>query len=449
QYLTLQECKLREQVAGGPDVRDLGPSSAAATAVSDGSRTPEHNGKVGSEVSSQVVEELIATVGRLVAEGATLNRVTTRLSNSAPAEEILRIVQEANGDWESARHGIESLLGGWSDAVSSLGRSENEIGTGLSRLHELARSLRLAPAAEILNPVRRFAQELAHRQGKLIELDLQGTDLELDRGVLHLLSEPLRRLVWFGVMHGIEDVERRQVARKSATGHLTVRLKKHDDHVQVVVEDDGQGIDREWIKQRVQQLGWPETEGTHELAVMLKPGFGKVSSNGGEGIDLAALDEDLRNHQGRMTVSSECGKGTHFDIRLPLDMTVVDGMIVRVGDIRYVVPVSTVRRIVHPESSDLVHSSAEGSATLLKFEDELVQVQNLAGDTAVHSGELMLVVDGEQERIALRIDELIGRQQVLVRPLQGALANVRDASGCALLGEGEVGVVLNRELIAG
>ncbi|HEX7588096.1 MAG TPA: chemotaxis protein CheW, partial [Anaerolineae bacterium] len=325
-------------------------------------------------------------------------------------------------------------------------QAESQASVALVQLQEATRSLRLLPVSDMLNPLRRMVHELAQRQGKLVDLDLTGTELELDRGAIEALSELVRRLVWFAVTQGIEDVEGRRAAGKAAAGRILVKVTKNEDHAQVTVEDDGRGLDRELIRQRVKELGWTNGNGNgaSELNMILKPGFGVVGNRDlAEGLDLAAIAEQLRARHGRLSVRAEEGKGTHFDIRLPLDMAVVDGMVVRVGKVRYIVPVNTIRRIVKSEATDLVHTSAEGDHTLLRFEGELVQVQTLGGDeNGKDADRLVMVVDAEGGRMALLIDELIGRQQVLVRPLQGQLADVEDVSGCALLGEGEVGMVL-------
>jgi two-component system chemotaxis sensor kinase CheA len=162
--------------------------------------------------------------------------------------------------------------------------------------------------------------------------------------------------------------------------------------------------------------------------------------------NLAALTADLRAHHGRLSVTSAVGRGTRFDIRLPLDMAVIDGMIARIGDVRYVVPVSAIRRIVKPDAANLVHSSANGGQSLLHLEGESIQIQTFDGQGhSQDASNLMVIVEREHEPIAFSVDELIGRQQVLVRPLRGQFAEISHVSGCALLGEDQVGVVLDLE----
>ena len=258
-----------------------------------------------------------------------------------------------------------------------------------------------------------------------MDLDLQGTELDLDYESLQVLADPIRRLALFAVTDGIEEVEHRQRAGKPTTGRVSVRISAREEHVQVVVEDDGRGIDRETLAR------------------------GLVSDEHGRArIDLAAINADLQTRHGRLSVTSQVGCGTRFDIRLPLDMAVLDGMIVRSGDVRYVVPVSAIRRIVKPDAANLVHTFADGGHGLLRLEGESVQIQTFDGHEHTQDApNLLVIVDRGQEPIAFGVDELIGRQQVLVRPLQGQFADIQNVSGCALLGEGQIGVVLDLDSV--
>ena len=439
QYLTLEECTLREQVnlAAQREEKPTHEIEAETGAAVRG----------GAGVSTEVIENISETISTMVADHATLRRVLNRLTEKDLLETVLRTVRDAKGNEARTRRDLEDCLKEWTDEIHTLSQVESQASAALVQMQETTRSLRLVPASEMLNPLRRMAHELAQRQGKLVGLDLRGLDVELDRGAIEALAELVRRLVWFAVTQGVEDVEGRRAAGKTAAGRVLVKVTKNKDHAQIVVEDDGRGLDREPIRQRARELGWAQDNGDagNELDFVLKPGFGVVGNrDNAEGIDLAAIGEQLRARHGRLSLRAEEGKGTHFDIRLPLDLAVVDGMVVRVGKVRYIVPVAAIRRIVKTEREDLVHTSAEGDHTFLRFEDKLVQVQILAGHSKGDSDQcLVLVVEGEHGRTALLIDELIGRQQVLVRPLQGQFADVQDVSGCALLGEGEVGMVLD------
>ncbi len=442
-YLTLQACTLRQEV-------DLEAQRGKATPTHVEAATADAGAHTNVGVSNEVLEDMNETVGVLVEDHATLRRVTNRLIATDWVEEVMRIAAQTQGNAVRMQDELREMMSGWTESLYALHQMEVRMGPSLTRLEEVARSLRLAPASDVLQPLRRMVQELTARQGKLVELDLQGNDLKLDRGAIQLLTEPLRRIVWFVVTHSIENVEQRKLAGKTASGHITVKVSTHENHAQVVVLDDGRGIDRERVRARARTLGWTDGAGTAagELDWVLRPKFGPVDSDcGAEGVDLSAINGELRAHQGRLSVTSEASKGTQFELRLPLEIAVVDGMVVRVGQVRYVIPVNAIRRIVNVLPEDVVHSSADGNQSFLRFEEELVVLSKLAGQNGnSHSTGLMAVVEAEQGSVALAIDELLGRQQVLVRPLPGQLADIRNASGCALLGEGEVGILLDRSM---
>jgi len=261
--------------------------------------------------------------------------------------------------------------------------------------------------------LRSYAQELARQQGKPVELDLQGAELELDRKAAQILTQPLHQLAQLVIVEGIEDAEGRRAAGKPATARVSVVVSAREDHIQITLEDDGQGI-------------------------------------GEENPVLADVRAALQVHRVRLNIASQVGKGTRINLCLPIEMAVLDGMVVREGSVRYVIPVDAIRRIVKTDAASLIHSSAEGSQYLLRLDGALIPVRTLVADGQITSSEqLVVVVEGEQHMIGLKIDELIGQQQVVVRPLEGAFARIEDASGCALLGEGEVGVVLSRDLALG
>lgn len=438
QYMTLQECLLRQ---GAEPPRPLARQSAGKNDAPVDQPTSS-----GASIAAPVLARLIETAGELAVHHATLHRVAGRLTETELVEPILRAMQAAQGDWTRARYNLKALLNDWLEDVHTLGQVERDVGTALDQLQESTRQLRLVPAAELLAPLQQLVRDLGRQLNKTVELTTQGAELDIDRSAIEVVAEPLRQLVWFAVVHSIETVERRQALGKPAVGRIVVTVDPHDDHLQVVIEDDGRGLDRTLILQHVQELQWVDhqvgTADDLDLNLIFRPDFGRVG--GLDGVDLSALDNQLQAHHGRLSVTSDPDYGSRFVVRLPLDMAVVDGMVVRAGSVRYVIPVSAIRRIVQPAATDLIHSSADGQHTLLRTDGEVVQIRALGReDSAGTSDHVMVIVNCEHGSVALAVDELIGRQQVMARPLQGHLSEVRDASGCALLGEGEVGMILN------
>ncbi|MCP4543551.1 MAG: hypothetical protein GY832_41085 [Chloroflexi bacterium] len=448
EYVSLEKCSLRK----GVNLQDMVDAPPVQPAFRPENRAMETQGAV----SEDALAGFLASVGEMVATRSTLHRVTQRLTEANLSETVARLVKQADGDWLHVRKELQTSLDLWMTDLDVLSRAENELGVALDQFQDVALALRARPASEILDPLQRLVQDVARHLGKMVELNVIGADVGLDHSALDVLADPVRRLVWFVVAHSIETpVERRDVG-KPATGRVSVTVTKTADHAQVVIEDDGNGLDPAATLKRARELGWTKSgkiPAGKLVEWVLRDGFGMVgNSYDAEGLDLASINAALQVHRGRLDVSSEPRQGVRFLLDVPLDMVVIDGMVMRVGDIHYVVPIEAVRRIVKPEQTQIVHSSADGDRDmLLRLEEELIPIQALGQDSGwlgtqgenISPDILLLVLERNGHDLALIVDELIGQQQVLIQPLQGHLADVQNVSGCALLGEGDVGMVLD------
>ena len=442
-YLSLEECSLRE----GVNLEEAVSDQVAREPVHRTGRVVEAQGAVSMEALTGFVEKM----GELVATRATLHRVVERLTEVDLIETAARLVKQSGYDWQRVRRELQISLGSWINDLGGLAQLETEMGAVVDQFQEVALALRARPAAEILDPLQRLIQNVAQHQGKMVKLDIEGANVGLDHSAMDILADPIHRLAWFAVAHGIEKPVQRLEAGKQATGRVSVAVSKIADHVQVVIEDDGRGIDPDATLGRARELGWANDDSipADKLSEwVLREGFGLVGGShcyDVEGIDLAAINADLQARRGRLSVASEPGQGTRLSLDIPLDTVVIDGMVMRAGDVHYVVPIEVVRRIVKPEETHLVHSSADGGQRMLRLDEELVPIQTLAGNTGggISQESLLLVVETGERGVALAVDELIGQQQVLVQPLQGCLTDIQSVSGCAMLGEGDVGMVLD------
>jgi two-component system chemotaxis sensor kinase CheA len=414
QHLSLEVCTWREKV-------DLEGVLDKYTVQRPSDRPKRSEGPEGT-VSAEALAGFLENVGELAASRATLHRVTQRLTESDLVDTVTQLVKRSYGDWQRVRKELQASLVSWTFDLSTLSQLEAEMGAALDRFQEVALSLRARPAAEILEPLQRLVQDVAQHQGKLVELELEGADTRLDHGTLDVLAEPLRRLVWLAVAHGIERPVQRREAGKPIVGRVSIAVTRMADRVRVTVEDDGCGVGEE---------------------AALDPA--QVARARDEGVDLAAVGMALSANGGSLSVTREPQRGTRFSLDLPLHAVMVDGMVMRAAGVHYVVPIEAVRRIVRPEETQVVYSSADGGQRMLRLEEELVPIRTVIGSMKadVPRGGLLLVVEQAEKEIALIVDELIGQQQVFIQPLQGHLADLPSVSGCALLGEGDVGMVLN------
>ena len=372
------------------------------------------------------------------------------------------VADDANGfvvDFDSFDHRLD------------VGLAEGRSARGDILTHQPA-AVRNRPSALLLKPLAPHSENLARQAGKQVLVTTSGDETLLDFSTLENLKGPLRALVGFSIQQSIEPQERRIAAGKDGRGQVVVRLVKRDDQVVVTIEDDGAGIDLAGIARRVGQLGWREDE--NPLNVILRDGYGPLvnDDSGGNGTNFAEIHAALRAHGGDLRVVNLPSGGMRSIVTMPLAMAVLDGMVVRVGEVMYVVPIDSIQRIVHSDASNLMRISAADGRYMLKLaQDDVLPIQfllqsgraddgdnsdpfSLAADAAEASNaaapdgdgatkHLFVVAGKSTRRIALSVDELIGQQMVLIRPLQGYLSGIRGVTGCALLGSGGVGMVLD------
>lgn len=402
QFFSLKPCALRA---------DVDPEAVISEQpVKETPRqTEQDQGQTNFAADTDALIGLLETVGKMLTTHASLHRITDRLAELNLPETITRIVKQAGGDFEYARYEIQQALAGWGNDLQTLAQTENQLGANLNQLYEMALALRAKPAAEILNDLPHMVEDLAYHQGKQVQLTITGADIELDHHTLNLMANPVRRLMWFAVTHNLEKPEQRQAAGKSPVGQVVLTVRKQGNRAQLVIDDDGHS-----------------------------------RLNGTANVDLAAIKTELQAGQGELVINSHPEHGTRFIIDMPLSMVVIDGMVVRVGHIYYIIPVGAVDRIVKPQGTELIYTSANGGQRLLRLGEKIIPVESLYGNTPTAAQEeVMVVVEKDAQSTALIVDELIGQQQVLILPLQGYLSRIRGIAGCALLSDGVVGMVLN------
>lgn len=420
----------------------------------------------GPAAQDTISSSMLESIGEIVTGQAMVHHMLSRLVDEDLTAAIEGEVRAAGNDWGRARDGVHRQLEQWRERLEQTAQVENQIVGLLDRLQEEAIAIRTRPAGLLLKPLTPFVEALVRQHDRQIRIDIVGDDVPLDYSMIEQLKSPLRALVSFLALQSIERGESRLAAGKAEQGVIRIALSKSDDHVAITIEDNGVGFDRERISQRAQQLGW--AAGHDPLALMLREGFGVMTNLPGDagGLDFSELRASLRASGGDLQVANLPRGGALMQLVVPLAMVVMDGMVIRVGDVMYVVPLGAIHRIVHSAADQILPVSAERGRLLLKLDQKNVLPicfltkagPDFLGSDQVRSQPQYRVTDIEDKRlfvvagkngrqVALSVDELIGQQLVLIRPLQGVLSGIRGASGCALLGGGEVGVVLDMSQI--
>lgn len=321
-------------------------------------------------------------------------------------------------------------------------------------LQDLSMAMRMVPLKAPFQKVARLVRDLGTRSGKRVEFVAEGEETEIDRNMVDFLGDPLMHMVRNSVDHGIEPAEARRAAGKPE--HGTVRLSAYHASGNVVVElrDDGRGLDRERIVRKAVQQGLISSgEGMTDQEVfelIFAPGFStaeKITDVSGRGVGMDVVRRNIEALRGRIDIQSVAGQGTTFLVRLPLTLAITDGMLVRVGTERYIVPTINIHLSFRPARSAL--STVAGRGEMVMLRDEVMplvrlhRVFGVQGAAEDPTQALLMVVGDGNQRTALLVDELLGQQQVVAKTLGNGIGRIGAISGGAILGDGRVGLILD------
>lgn len=350
----------------------------------------------------------------------------------------------------------ESMVQGTVDQGEQSGRAVrrhlNRMEKITRELQELAGSLRMVPVRATFRKMTRLARDVARKSGKNVDFRIRGEDTELDKTVVDRIAEPLVHLVRNAIDHGLEsDPEERIALGKSEVGRVELRAFHKGGNIHVEIEDDGRGLDRKAIHAKALANGLAregETISDRELLQLVcAPGFStakKITSISGRGVGMDVVKRQIDTMGGSLEITSEIGKGTCFSMHLPLTLAVIDGMVVRIGSERYIVPTLSVVRLVTLRPDDCINVLSKGE--VLSVQGELVSVlrlERLFNLPPLAKETLALIADADGHRVAVFIEELVGQQQAVVKGLGEGLGEIPGLTGCAILSDGRVGLVLD------
>jgi two-component system chemotaxis sensor kinase CheA len=342
---------------------------------------------------------------------------------------------------------------------SELQRKVNHTDKIVRQMQGLCMSIRMVPLKATIHKIARLVRDLAHKREIEIDFIPMGEDTEIDRNMVDLINDPLIHLVRNAVDHGIEPPEERERNGKPRAGTLAFKAYHSGGSVVVEISDDGRGLNRDKITQKAIAKGLIESgkgmSDSEILNLIFQPGFStmdKVTDLSGRGVGLDVVRKAVETLRGRVDVSSEFGKGCTFSIRLPLTMAITDGMLVKVGTQRYILPTVNIEMSFRPNAKAL--STIAGRGEIVIFKEKLMPIFRLHRLFSIKEaiedptrGLLIIIGDGDH-RCALLVDELVGQQQVVVKSLGDGIDRVQGISGGAILGDGRVGLILDPQGIA-
>lgn len=335
---------------------------------------------------------------------------------------------------------------------TKLARDSSQVTKIVRDVQELAMAMRMVPIASTFQKMERLMRDLSRKGGKTIELAISGQQTELDKNVIQQISDPLVHMIRNAVDHAIEPAEEREAAGKDPVGHVRLAAFHQGGNIVVEIADDGRGLDAKRLVAKAVERGLvaPDAELTDQqaFALIFAPGFStaeKVTDISGRGVGMDVVKRNIEQLRGKIDIRSEKGKGTTFSIRLPLTLAIIDGMIVRVGEERFIIPTINIEQALRPTPRQITTIQHRGE--VIDVRGRLVPVVQLGENFRLSPRvdpcqAMVVVVRSDDEPVAVVVDELIGQQQVVIKSLGQKFQKLRGISGAAILGDGRVGLIL-------
>jgi two-component system chemotaxis sensor kinase CheA len=330
----------------------------------------------------------------------------------------------------------------------------------ISEVQALALSLRMNPVRPIFQKMKRIVRDLADIQNKEIIFEAEGEDVEIDKTVFEKISDPLTHLLRNSVDHGIESAEVRIQSNKSAVAKVKLQALQREDHVLITVSDDGKGLDPQKLISKAieKKLIHSSSQLTDQeaYALIFKPGFSTkeaVTDISGRGVGMDVVKTTVDSLNGQIGISSQIGKGTIFSISIPLTLSIISGMVVTLAKEKYVVPMSQLVETIRFDKYPIEISG--GKNNLLNLRGEIIPIISLRkifkkGDVTKRDNSIMpgLIASCDNKKFSFEVDEIIGQQQIVLKPLGPELEGLPGIIAGAVLSDGDPGLVLNlREFV--
>jgi two-component system chemotaxis sensor kinase CheA len=400
------------------------PSPAEAAGPKDTRGTVAPSAATTIRVELEKIDRVVNMVGEIVIAQAMLGQVVQDL----PPEIMSRVAQRIEDVFHHTRELKNSVM-----------------------------SMRAQPVKTVFQRMTRLVRELATKTAKKVQLEMQGENTEVDKTVIERLSDPITHIIRNSIDHGIESPVVRLAAGKKEAGTIRLSAEQRGGRIVIEITDDGAGINSERVLKKARDKGLVAADAvlnTDEINnLIFLPGFSTaevVSDLSGRGVGMDVVRRNIQDLGGRITLKSEPGRGMSIELALPLTLAVMDGMIVRVAQETYVMPISAIVECIRPASTDI--RPLVGTCGALQIRGSIVPLVYL-GDVFDVPGFVqepvectVIVIEGsDRARLGLVVDELLGHQQVVIKSIEENYGSVPGIAAATILGNGRVAFIVDIE----
>ena len=392
----------------------------------------------------------VEAAGTAMAADATPEPKAARVGDTVrvPAERLDDLMDRV-GELVIAQSRLKQLAA--SSVDPNLRAVSEEIERLAAELRDTMMVVRMVPIAQLFGRFRRLIHDLARDTGKTIELSTEGEATELDKTVIERLADPLIHLIRNAADHGLETAEQRLAAGKPEAGQVVLAARQSGAEVVITITDDGRGVDRARVRAKAEENGLIQPgqvlSDNELLQLIFAPGFSTaaaITNLSGRGVGMDVVKRTIEGLRGSIELTSTPGEGSVVSLRIPLTLAIIDGLLVRVGTDRYVIPLAAVEECVELSVEQDMRSTGRSLITLRDQLVPFIRLRSLfATGLAPDPHQKVVVVSVGQERVGLVVDQILGDHQTVIKPLSSFHADVGTFSGATILGDGGVALILD------
>jgi two-component system chemotaxis sensor kinase CheA len=339
-----------------------------------------------------------------------------------------------------------------------LGRAVHQLRRIMLELQDVALSVRMVPLAQAFQKMVRIVHDVSQKTGKKAKLVVRGEDTEVDRTVAEKISDPLVHAVRNAVDHGLEPSDDRLRVGKDETGTVTIEARHESGEVWISIKDDGRGLNKEKIIKKAIERGLIREDSVSHMTesevfeLIFLPGFStadKLTDVSGRGVGMDVVRRNIEEIKGRVSIESAEGRGTNIVFRIPLTLAVIHGMLVRIGDSKYTIPLLVIQESLRPTTEMI--TVGPDQQEYLRIREEMVPVvrthelYNKKPDNTDLTLGICVVLVSQGSRFAFHVDEILGQLQTVIKGLPDNLGRTDSVSGCTILGNGEISLIVDVE----
>lgn len=379
----------------------------------------------------------------------TLPGLAEELKDGASEKEIRSRLTERFGDLENLFSPFEGRL---KTTVNKFRSTSQNLGRLTGDLHERVLQIRMVPISQIFSRFPRLVRDISKSLNKKIKLDIVGEETELDKSVIEDLLDPLIHCVRNSVDHGIESIEDRIAAGKGEEGHITLSAKNEGNMIVIEIQDDGKGIDVDSVRAKAVDRGIihpnKNLSDIEAFNLIFEPGFSTakaVTNISGRGVGLDVVRKQIEKLNGSVSVWSERGRGSRFTIKLPLTLAIIQGLLVKVGEEIYAIPITSVidSHRIKPDEIKMIDNYE-----VFNVREDVISLLRLNRLFKIPSEEqrdysFVVIVGSGDKKMGLMVDSLIGEEDVVIKPLKDSYTNAPGIAGATILGDGTVSLIID------